>query len=283
MGNRRMMLDRPAGRWTLAFASAIGTSHLKSSTPCQDAALCEVVEDVRGNDVLLAAVSDGAGSAAQSHEGSQFACRYFREWFGTWLLHNELAELTADIVKEWIGRLQLQLQLLAEDQDLKVRDYACTMLAALAGSGKAAFFQVGDGAIVVANRSSPGAFRHVFWPQRGEYENTTNFMTEDTATDVLDFQILDDEIDEIALFTDGIQGLVLHYASQTAHNLFFERRLRVLRSELQTGFSERVSLELAEYLNSERINERTDDDKTLVLASRRAADPVSRDAQESAN
>jgi predicted ATPase len=55
-----------------------------------------------------------------------------------------------------------------------------------------------------------------------------------------------------------------------------------VRGEPQTGLSQRVCLELAEYLNSERINERTDDDKTLVLASRRVADTVSSDAQESA-
>lgn len=277
-----MMVDRPAGRWTLACASAIGTSHLKSTTPCQDAALCEVVEDMRGNDVLLAAVSDGAGSAKKSHEGSHFACRYFREWFAGWLLHHELAELNGDAVREWIGRLQLLLQLSAEEEQLAIRDYACTFLGALIGNGKAAFFQVGDGAIVVAGRSSPGVFRHIFWPQRGEYENTTNFITEDTAAERLDFQVLDDEIDEISLFTDGIQALVLHYASQTAHSPFFERRLRLLRGEPQTGLSQRVCLELAEYLNSERINERTDDDKTLVLASRRVADTVSSDAQESA-
>jgi hypothetical protein len=283
MGNRRMTVHRPAGRWTLAFASAIGTSHLKSASPCQDAALCEVVEDMRGNDILLAAASDGAGSAQQSHEGSHFACRYFREWFAGWLLHHELAELDRNAVTEWIGRLQLQMELSAEDEGLKIRDYACTFLGALIGNGKATFLQVGDGAIVVAGRSSTAIFRHIFWPQRGEYENTTNFITEDTAIERLDFQVLDDDIDEVALFTDGIQALVLHYASQTAHSPFFERQLRLLRGEPQTGLSERVSLELAEYLNSERINERTDDDKTLVLASRRAADAVSPHAQESAS
>ena len=51
-------------------ASAIGKSHIDGGLPCQDAFAFNVVEDV-----VIAAVCDGAGSAALSHIGSNLMAK----------------------------------------------------------------------------------------------------------------------------------------------------------------------------------------------------------------
>jgi len=261
--------------WTFAYASAIGTSHVRTGTPCQDSALCDVLEDACGNDILFAAVSDGAGSAQRSQEGSHVACEFFRDSLQRWLLGHNLSELSREMMAEWVSLFRLSLQVKAEDEGLRVRDYACTLLLALLGTDQAAFFQIGDGAIVVANRSEPGVFAPFFWPQMGEYANTTNFLTDDDAATTLSFKVVDAVMDEVAVFSDGIQAMVLHYASKTAHAPFFEHMLAAIRKEQGVGRSERLSQGLAQFLASDQLNSKTDDDKTLVLATRRRDRPAS--------
>ena len=74
-------------------------------------------------------------------------------------------------------------------------------------------------------------------------------------------------IDEVALFSDGLQRLALHYQTRTAHAGFFKPMLATLRAAPADAL-ESLSTQLAAYLSSPAVNERTDDDKTLVLATR---------------
>lgn len=76
-------------------------------------------------------------------------------------------------------------------------------------------------------------------------------------------------IDEVALFTDGIESLVLHYASKTVHNRFFDNMFAPVRALEKEGMDADLSKELEKYLASPAVCERTDDDKTLILAKRR--------------
>ena len=55
--------------WRVAAASAIGTSHVASGTKCQDAHGFGVF-DASGENILILVVSDGAGSAKHSEDGS---------------------------------------------------------------------------------------------------------------------------------------------------------------------------------------------------------------------
>src|ERR1700716_597731 len=67
LGRRRM-----TGGWKYAAASVIGTSHLATADGiCQDTHECGYID---GSDVLLCVVSDGAGSASHSDQGSRLAC-----------------------------------------------------------------------------------------------------------------------------------------------------------------------------------------------------------------
>ena len=107
-----------------------------------------------------------------------------------------------------------------------------------------------------------------FWPQQGEYENTTYFATQKSAKTFLQHRLYVDRFfEEVAVFTDGLQRLALHYQTQTAYAPFFRPFFSVLR-RLETEHDDRYDESLHAFLNSNRVNERTDDDKTLILATR---------------
>lgn len=143
---------------------------------------------------------------------------------------------------------------------------------AIVGDNSNAFVQVGDGAIVVSEGADDG-WAWVFWPQHGEFANTTNFVVSPNSIDVMEFASTPHRIDEVAVFSDGIENLVLHAASRTVHAPFFDAMFPPVRQHLP-GFAVDLSLGLEKYLLSPRICDRTDDDKTLVLATRRTIVPV---------
>src|SRR5438105_8587314 len=66
MGRRRLI-----PMWRFATARVTGSSHLSTGTPCQDRLACAVLPD--GS--LVAAVSDGAGSAPLADVGAEVAIR----------------------------------------------------------------------------------------------------------------------------------------------------------------------------------------------------------------
>jgi hypothetical protein len=63
--------------------------------------------------------------------------------------------------------------------------------------------------------------------------------------------------------TDGLQRLALDFTARTPHLPFFQPLFAALRAAPDV---ESLAGPFREFLDSQRINERTDDDKTLVLA-----------------
>ena len=103
---------------------------------------------------------------------------------------------------------------------------------------------------------------------RGEYENSTLYATDtESLREGLDYKYIIGKIRDIAVFTDGLQRLALHYKTRTAHGPFFKPLFSYIKSKTDTN-TEKLNHSLDSFLNSLRINKRTDDDKTLVIASR---------------
>jgi hypothetical protein len=252
--------------WKYGLASVIGTWHARAGAPLQDASRAAVVTDARGAEILLAVVSDGAGSAARAQVGSQLACVF---WLEAVTAHfaagGALAQLTDNFFTGWMEQCQQRFAQTAHDSDCEVDELACTFLAAVIGPDSAAYFQLGDGAMIEAVGDE---YNVVCWPQQGEYANTTNFLTAADATRKCFVALREHRVEEVALFTDGIQNLVLDYRTRTAHAPFFAPLFAWLRPRA-AGHSEELSQSLSVYLNSAKINARTDDDKTLILATRR--------------
>ncbi|HEX6882736.1 MAG TPA: PP2C family serine/threonine-protein phosphatase [Planctomycetota bacterium] len=256
----------------------IGSSHVKSGSPCQDASAGEIVSPA-GASVFLGVVSDGAGSAPLSQVGARTACRIWRdraearlaEGGGVLALDHAFALETLAAFQAAVGRLARRL-------DRPLRDFACTLLFAAVDEEHGAFAQIGDGAIVVGRAGETemgGAPRYdwVFWPEHGEYVNQTRFATEAGAAAHLAHAALRGPLDELALFSDGLENLVLDTRRRVAHGRFFEPMFQAVR-RAPAGRSEPLCRSLERFLASRTVEGRTDDDKSLILASRRASEPA---------
>jgi hypothetical protein len=255
--------------WKHVYASVAGTFHLKSSMPCQDASRVEVITDGEGNAVLVAAASDGAGSAALAQLGARMACDLFVDEVRSRIESGDARAVLSDsFLVDWIDKFRQRVIGWSGAVGARIQDYACTLLAAVIWRDRAIYFQLGDGAIVESRREEPDVYSVVCWPQQGEYANTTRFLTDDDAAENIFYEMKPGAVDEIAIFTDGIQRLALDYRSQSAHKPFFDPLFLWLRQR-GVSHSRELSDLLAVYLKSEKISSRTDDDKTLILATRR--------------
>jgi hypothetical protein len=259
-------VDLASRAWRRLAASVVGTSHAAAGLPCADACVTRVVRRERGRGPLLVAVAaDGAGTSERAAEGARLACAAILERARHWAAGRaELSSLDREAFVPWLDAVQLRVAAAARAEDRSSRDFSCTLLVALVGRRRAAFFQVGDGAIVF--RRADGAYAPALWPQAGEYANCTWFATDEDAADRLQAATAVD-VHEVALLTDGLQGLALRLASREAHGPFFAPMFDRLRRE-SAGQPRQLQQELRAFLGSAPVNQRTDDDKTLVLATR---------------
>ncbi len=248
--------------WKVIRASVIGTSHQENNSECQDCCWADRIE-INDKDYLVAIVSDGAGSALKGAKGSELACEILIKSITASIKQQNNSLSEANIIP-WIKAIRKKIGEVGKENHLTPRDYACTLLCAIIAENSALFFQIGDGAMVI---SQSNHFSTVFWPDSGEYANSTYFVTDNNAFDNLRISKIETKINEIALFSDGLQHLALSYDSKLPHTPFFEPMFKILRNRKETNCDD-LDEQLKTFLNSKAINARTDDDKTLVLASR---------------
>jgi len=249
--------------WRAIGKSVVGTSHLKGQLPCQDYSdylRCQI----GGESALVVGVSDGAGSAAFSHLGSQEAVGALLRQAAS--CERPVADISREDVQAWFSNALSHLKSVAEREKIETKDLACTVLVAVLSERHAVFAQIGDGAWIA---ESNGVFGAVTWPQNGEFANETKFVTSPDALDSIQFQKCSGPLTAAAGFTDGIQALALNLAAKSVHAPFFQPMFAAL-GECDDETS--LLSPLISFLSSDRVNERTDDDKTLVLARRVATD-----------
>ena len=253
--------------WRVALGKAVGTSHVVSEKPCQDSCAVSII-DVGAEPILVAVVSDGAGSAEFSEIGAHLATSTFIELVEIFFEQGgRLPLLQRSDVENWLFEIRDSIEAVASSAGQKSREYACTLLGAIISAETAAFVQVGDGAIVVSHGVEDG-WAYVFWPQHGEYANTTNFIISPNLEQIFDYDLAHRRINEIGVFSDGLENLVLHHATKSVHGPFFEAMIQPIRNSKAVGVDERLSTALESYLSSAIVSARTDDDTSLVLASR---------------
>jgi hypothetical protein len=249
--------------WNLVFGSVRGTSHERTGKPCQDYCTGRAVETPAGV-VLIAACADGAGSAEHSDIGARIACETIVEQVSTTLGLSNVAPIleSADLV-DLNARSRQKVFLEAELLGVPPRDLACTLITAIVGESWAVFTQIGDGAIVFDHEDN---YEFGFWPDRGEYANMTRFLTDANWKEHFKFDRIDRKILDLAMLTDGLQMLALNFAGGCVHDRFFRPMFGALREEYR---QEALQHSLIGFLDSKRVNDRTDDDKTLLLGTRR--------------
>ncbi len=251
------------------MASAIGASHLAAGVPCQDCYVHLRVNGADGEPVAVFVLSDGAGSAAGAEAGAKLACQTFARLVADYIGGGgKIEHIGRDLAVRWMAGVFYRLALKSWDDRRQPRDYACTLLAAISGERATAFVQIGDGAIVIRGGGSE-TWRHVFWPQQGALPGTTNSVTSEDALEVMEFHATREPVTEIALFSDGLEALLLHEGNRSVETPFFEGMFAELRRSPMRGEDTELSRALEMYLSAAAVNERAGDDKTLILACRR--------------
>ena len=247
--------------WRHLAASVQGASHVRSGVPCQDFSVVDELADRGG---LLLACADGAGSARHAEVGAATACRALvDEALRFTDAGGRIDALTQETAARWLDAVRAAIQTQADTVNLPTREFACTLVAAILEDASAAFLQVGDGAIVTASASA--ASEVVFWPEQGEYANTTYFVTGADAHQRLRLDVRTTPVHDVALFTDGLQHIALRYETRLPHQPFFDPMFARLRADEHWPG---LGGALASFLGSEAISARTDDDCTLMLACR---------------
>lgn len=254
-----------AGGWRYVYASVPGVAHLADGIDCQDACAVRLVTAREMGPVLVLAAADGAGSAARSRTGAELACRTLLAECATRLTDGGSMDWTRTEAEALLQSIRIALAQQAADAGVPIREFACTLLGAAVAADRALFLQIGDGAIVIGTENG---YRPVFWPQTGEYANETRFATDPDAVAHLECAVLAEPVAEIALLTDGLQLLTLHYRDRQAHAPFFRPMFQSLRTHPEPGPPAMLATALEHFLASPAVNQRTHDDKTLILATR---------------
>ena len=246
--------------WRVAAASVQGVSHARSEQVCQDAHAVALLP----NGVLVAAVADGAGSAALSEVGSALAAETAVAAIATatTLPSARDTEGWQALLTEALRLAQLRLETEAERREVDLNALATTLLLAVATPEATAVMQVGDGAIVVGD--ADGGARALTFPLHGEYANTTVFLTGPDALETAQFG-LHPAATHLALFSDGLQRIALDMTTGTPFAPFFLPLFRFVANEPDAAAAQN---QLSAFLSSPRVQERSDDDITLALASR---------------
>ena len=156
------------------------------------------------------------------------------------------------------------MMLAADRRGHPAMDFASTLLVACLTANGGAVGQIGDGAVVVDD--GDGTWAPVHWPDHGEFANTTRFLMEPDISDALRIARLDRPARRLAMFSDGLERLLLDFRTRTAHGPFFETIFTRLEGRARHGHADEISGELEDLLCSDRVNARTNDDKALICA-----------------
>ncbi|BAY25031.1 hypothetical protein NIES2100_48310 [Calothrix sp. NIES-2100] len=254
--------------WKAIARYATGTSHQEQKIPCQDCGNYDIF-----NDVIVGVVADGAGSAKYAHIGSELAVKKVLECFSEIneypekqekleqsffqpLSKPEAKNLFAKILNQVITELRNH----AEKENYSINDLACTLLVFVSTPHRLAAMQIGDGFIVV--RPQDSEYQLLFQPDKGEFANETTFVTSANAVNEMQVDVLSGEQEFICASTDGLEKVAIHLNDWKPFPPFF----KALKEYLQETTNPKEDYQYVDdFLNSERLNSRTDDDKTLLL------------------
>lgn len=263
---QRMNASKKLCKWCVVAASVRGTSHEKAGQLCQDAHQWEKLLE----DVLVAAVADGAGSATLGKVGaivaSQTAVETIRASVGA-RTSASLQPLPEDeqelqlLLTNALEAAKAAVEAEAIACSMTARDLATTLILVVATPDLIAAAQVGDGVAVASDRE--GHIIALTEPQRGEYINETTFLVSPNALDTVKVNLWRGATANIAVLSDGLQMLALEMANGKPHRPFFSPLFNFMAAVTDEAEAKE---QLVAFLRSPRILERTDDDLTLLLA-----------------
>ena len=247
--------------WRVVGASVPGTAHLTRGIPCQDAHAFARLPD--GG--LLVAVADGAGSASHAADGARLASQRVVSWLEAQLGARQPSDELewAQLMEEAFHEARDALVKRARNRRLRLRDLSTTLTCLVATDEALAVGHIGDSVAVISN--GDGRLELVAHPQRGEYANEVMLLTMRNALNRFEVRVLPRQVHALAVTSDGLLRLATKLPHYDPFPPFFAP-LFDFTAKAKDG--DQAATALAHFLQSERVNARTDDDKTLVLAAR---------------
>jgi hypothetical protein len=249
--------------WKFMRASVRGTSHVRAGTRLQDASLCFEATADDGISSLVAIISDGAGSAAFGGQGASIACRTLSTRAKAAFTSSSSLPSDEDLWS-WVDDARDRIQLAATRREVAPREFAATLVMVVVTPSDIMTAHIGDGAIVARNKNTT-AWSLLSAPHHGEYASATFFVTDDPQP-ALRIARAENHYDAICAFSDGIENLVLNSSTWEPAAGFFDPITRSLVDSDAAGHDKRLSERLADFLASKNVIDRTDDDKTLIVA-----------------
>lgn len=215
-------LSQISDGWSVVAGSVIGNGHIKGNIPCQDNHGHKAIDDKWG----ICVVSDGAGSAKRSHEGSEFTCKKVIEYCSKWLNDKKLQEIKslpseeqwADVARKILGKIGQELYFKAENENVDMQVFACTcmfvvytpfgLLTAHIGDGRGGYFD-----------KDKNEWLPLFKPHSGEEANQTIFITNEWfkarelgGVPLPETHVIAGNIDAFCLMSDGMEKSVFDCA-----------------------------------------------------------------------
>jgi hypothetical protein len=255
--------------WKSISRSVVGTSHQQQAIPCQDYGGDRVLDQI-----MIGAVADGAGSAQYAEVGAKLAVTTALDYLAAteaWLQERQqswqaLPTIPSEVqarklLTKTVEQVRSALTQVADQQGYGVEQLACTLLIFLATPQWIVAMQIGDGFIVI--RPQHQEYQLLFQPDKGEFANQTTFVTSATALAEMQVRVVAAPQAFICAATDGLERVAIRLSDWQAFPPFFKPLEEYLA---ETAQPEQEDDYLISFLTSDRLNDRTDDDKTLLLA-----------------
>ncbi len=234
---------------------------MRSGTRMQDAHVCAVIPG--GKNIFFSVVSDGAGTADFGGQGASLACRSISQEVVRQVKLDGCLPSNFQI-EDWVDSARDRIIATALRRSIPPRAFASTLILTISDGAESVIAHVGDGCTVLRDRGS-AEWIAPSWPAHGEYASTTQFLTDEPLVQLRITRHLD-PIDALVSFTDGLERLALDFVRGKPFAPFFMTMTRSVFDLPQPGKDRVLSRKLELYLDSNVINQRTDDDKTLVIA-----------------
>jgi hypothetical protein len=254
--------------WKTVAASVAGFSHQAEGTPCQD---CHGVSTL-ANGWMVGVVSDGAGSAVRSAEGSKAVCDELVSDLASRIIAftgSADAHVCETVLRQWLtdGIERVRTQLVERSTQGSLAEFHATLVGVIAGPNGGWFFHVGDGAACATNplTFSPSISS---LPENGEYANETYFFTQADWFEHLRLTPFGRNFNLVALMSDGVSPFAMAPGGSEPHVPFFGPISRYFEQNSR----EQNEKALIATLEKDAVRQITGDDKTLLWAVRIAAD-----------
>ncbi|MDY0294803.1 MAG: PP2C family serine/threonine-protein phosphatase [Acholeplasmataceae bacterium] len=238
-------------------ASVVGTSHLASETPCHDAHGIRILPNHLG---YIACVSDGMGSAKAAEIGSEVASTFVLDYLYDYLDEKMTDDEVIDLIKDAYIKTHEKLKDEAVNRELTIKDLNATLLVFVSLGHRQFYGQVGDCSMI---GKKDDTYTVLVEQQRGEYANATYSICDLISVENGIYKKLEDVYPMVALMSDGIESISISLRDKVVSHLFYDPFFNAF---MHPNFQqEHVTDALKRFLSSERINKKTDDDKTLLF------------------